>query len=571
MPPLDMHPLHLSDSSGTGNGGTQNDDVEAAGLYLESERLKFDRKDSLDGSVGPSDPNFAAGGFHHVQRILGAQTSIKNPPLPIVSFMGAPTTTMDMQLGGTDYSKGGAIFALDQIKHTSSAFMSSPMVPVLGTTFSSSVAAIQTQGEAMVGDRRAEFLVGQSPNLGDNTTLNTVRVFIHGAPAAGGILPGVLANEKFAIIQGADALKCVTTNTIDGAPCVAADYLEPLTTSVGKLDPLEFDLAGANGDHGTLDSGDITSIPQPNAPTHKIDVPAPIYVVQAIGANQWTAYTGVIPAPSIGTITNPPASSFVYSRRTFSPIGGDLQEELQHQLGASADDCSKPVDSCAGIPLDYFPPLESEVNGTPSDAPFERSWQHYLDDADQAAAFADGLGEKVVQDGLKVDERSEQERDKIRELCGPNADQDGCGSISTTSLATTGDAPVCLWSSANNQLCKCNTMDGTCPSPCPVRVADKHASEPPLQACTNTLNDAGILFTTAIPVSAHLDIAPLAVAKPNGKPVPFCADFERLRDPNHLDAQGNPDFISDPGQREKTILDLATRFGRQDVAQIASH
>ena len=352
------------------------------------------------------------------------------------------------------YTGGGAMRMLDSIKFTAANLAKLPhgtppgqAEPVVNPKVNDSLDGLLAGIKTDAGQQRLEFLIASD----GTTNISRVVIRIHGVAVQNG-----LTGEHYWAVQGDAALKCVTTGTIDGAPCNPDDYLWDINAhaaggTVGPLDPRMTDLEG-----GTLEA----TTDDPDHPL-KIDPSKALYVVRD-SPNGRVAYGGVVPyggAAKLGLAS--PYDDI--TRQVMAPAGGSYDQVLANAIKPNSDDCSKGWTTCAGLPVDFWPPLESEVNGTPTDQPFEQSWAHYLQLAKDAAATADNLGEQVLEQGLKMDVRIEEAKDALLDLCGPSeSDQTGCLPASDGTAAgpasdiwvTLGTQQACLWK-YQGEMCKC--------------------------------------------------------------------------------------------------------------------
>ncbi len=547
-------------------------DVKAAGDYLTAQEKKNNSKPVLD-TDNPTLPS----GFHHVRRLVSEP---KPPPNGVMtaSFLGSQTTNNNIAPSSKGYSQHGVIAAVDQIKMTAQMFQTATVnatyvkAPILA-----SIQAVVDEAKVYVGSQRVEFLFGVQP-LNATDTNAPLRVYVHGVPAQ--------SEEKYAVVLGLDGARCVSTGQINTKnDCNPADYLVQLPAP-GPLDARMSDLAG-----GTIVSPDFPTLKLPGNPSAPIPVPGWVFLLrQKNQSSGWNVIAGAETgaAPNNQFITVDGNNTNTFTRRLFAPIAEDgvstLQQIMESSQLASVDDCSRPQDSCAGLPVTMFPPLESEVNGDQSSLPYERSWKKYLDEARQAADTADQLGREVVQSGLAMDQRREAAIEELRNLCGADADETtGCGlDPKDNKTVTLGDAPVCLWAT-KGQMCKCQDQSGNAVE-CTGALKNCPLALPPEsgKTCDQLVQSllAGQQVEKVIPVADALKLAPTP-PKPPATKEPVCQVFEDLRTGNVLGLDFKdftPQQIADaiakedtPTNREKVIRErLMSAWGRQQLSAIAA-
>jgi hypothetical protein len=83
-----------------------------------------------------------------------------------------------------------------------------------------------------------------------------------------------------------------------------------------------------------------------------------------------------------------------------------------------------------GVPRDLFVPLDNElVSGS---ATYEKSWQAYLDLAQQAAQTADALGQQLIANNLEISKNRQVAEEQLANICGD------FGALSTATVASNG-------------------------------------------------------------------------------------------------------------------------------------
>gem|GEM_PF-5250467 len=270
--------------------------------------------------------------------------------------------------------------------------------------------------------------------------------------------------------------------------------------------------------------------------------------------------------PTAGDLPLMDAEGNPYWRLVVAPAGGRLFGVLGRSILANVDDCWHPAESCAGLPMSMWPPLESEVNGQPADRPYEMAWAHYLQLASEAASEADALGTSLLEQGLALDNRIEEATSEVIDLCGADSNgKTGCGdgNPEMVSWATLGDKQACLWK-VDGELCACPVDDKPCPVRCPLSLPDdvpNQADESGLEKrCSETLQ-AQLLGkpmkqgTQVVPVFNTMGLAPSTSFK---QPT-ACAAFDRLR---------NGDFATQAERERFIVEELAPAWPKDRVRQI---
>lgn len=495
-----------------------------------------------------------------VQKYSGTQGAAG--PLPsgvfVAHFMGAPKAEANLDLTSPGYSAAGAVPALDQMQATGAA-IKQDLTAVVDPQVSNALDGVLKMLDKQLGGRRLEFLIGKA-TLDNASVVDRVQVLIHGVPATG---------ETFWAVQGLAGLKCVLGGNIDGAECNPADYKHSITTTVGTLDPRMSDLQG-----GTI-SEVLTSLPRPGNATAPISIIEAIYIVRITNAQFTRAFGGVVPSPVAGGFlpTQPPyvPNGALYSRRVLMPAGGTYEEVLGKVLAPNTNDCSQPQTECAGLSKNLWPPLENEISADPAAHEFERNWEIYLNLARQAAEEADALGQKVMESGLNIDERSEEAQQALVDQCGADANgATGCtdsGSYGgdTVEWSALGDKQACMWE-VDGIICGCGAS--TCPDVvkenCPLTLG-KNLELPPGDATlAKTVCDAEI--KKRIPsdkLPNNYKVIPvferIGIAQVEDVPAANCTVFQNLRTGNHA-----------KNDRLNLIRQLAQEWGQNDITAIAS-
>ena len=481
--------------------GVSKENVEKAALYKCAES-------KLTGTVPSPKATLTVGGQSTtVYYAAGAAQGTLPPPILTAHFTGAVQGNAT-QVDEPAYVGSGAIQTSDSFKKTLSDLSQHPAMGV--TTQDIAVGTVQSlEGlAAEVGGRRLEFVIGALGTSGLTPTAEQLAVIVHGVPedpnAAG------QAGERYLLVRGLEGLKCVVGGAIDGKPCNPADYrvdLNAVGTYQTTADPRMTDLSGG------LLRADFTTLPQPGDPTASIPIDEGVYVLRLIGGSA-EPFGGVIPAPGaliIGTDSGFPWPQYNWATRlVIAPAGGTFEQVLANAITPNSDDCSKVRDSCAGLPSDIWPPLQSEIVGSPSELPFESSYRHWLELAKAAAVEADRLGTEIVEHGLQMDIRRERFQMELEELCGADATACG-GAVSPTGApeaqvyATLGDKEVCAWE-VDGKLCDRQAAGLPETTPCVVSLPKNTA--PNILACEQALASLGSTLITPILIDNKLNLIP---------------------------------------------------------------
>ena len=546
--------------------GTTAEAADKAATYLCNEAKKF-------GTFFTEVEMGALG----VPKYIGLQEPTFVIPGPALNahFSGAVGTDNTAQVGSETYAASGAIRTLDAAKVTAKLMSDSALGGgVLDPNLFQALNTLIEGLEEDVGGRRIEFLLGLQTVTGGLVAVDRVDVLIHGIPHDNGT-----PTETYWLVQGTDALKCVINGTIDGAPCGRDDYIVRLNdvgtfTATTPMTDLTGGVLAANGLTTVLRPGsDGVSVPTPIA----VDLPLYIIRVEAPGPK---AFGGVIPTP--GALVLGPPEPPDTTRHVIAPAGGTYEEVLHSTLNASNNDCSKVLDTCAGLPANFWPPLESEINGQPDDLPFEQSWAHYLTLARQAADEADALGVQLLDQGLQMDVRREMALSELTELCGVDASgQSACLGTGNGGAASAfenvfvglGDKQACLWK-FDDATCACPTSN--CP-PCPLPVPEdaglsrqQDATAANVALCRTYIEQAGLPPGDA----AQLDIIPVAhtlglTATGSVPEANECAPFTTLREGTDPRVSGDDDVVAE--KREQFIREhILKSFGEDWAAETAA-
>jgi len=251
--------------------------------------------------------------------------------------------------------------------------------------------------------RRAEVCMGVEE--GDQLTRARIRL------QGGGDDP-----SEYELYWGEAGLECGLYASIEGVPCEREDF--------------RVDVAGVARDGaGTSDAGFggtflewlIRPDDVPADFAEGLEVGGRVYLVRRRGSSR-EAYVGVRLSGGERDGT--------YSRCMLLPAGPDVGASISRALTPYPDECSAPLDTCAGLPRDLRLPLEDEVlEAATGRDDIESSWVHHLRVAREAAVEADRLGEELIQQGLSMDLRAEAARDELETLCGGVVNVDSLGPI----------------------------------------------------------------------------------------------------------------------------------------------
>ncbi|MBI2893819.1 MAG: hypothetical protein HYY06_09725 [Deltaproteobacteria bacterium] len=413
----------------------------------------------------------------------GRLAGLASPPTPLPAAVTLASTAGAVRLASTNiddpsYRAAGALQTLDYLRwgarkalrqsETAPSFLEPRLRPIL--------AAAAAVAETEVGHLRIQVVdSGAYPEPPPSD------IPIDGYPSPGGVTVLVHGVQRcddgqceepgigIKLVRSVDGLRCVLHGNIEGAPCDPDDYI--LATEPDFFDAQDQYDQQLDGTFGF----DIPPISEP------------IFVVKHASPDE---LIGGFYAPGMGE-----------GRARILSMGGKLQDVMDYLAQPSPAGCGEPQRSCAGLPRDLVVPLESEI--TEDNDPYENSWKHYLDLADQMATEADSLGEELIRAGLEMDMRGEAARDELESICGGvvnvakvfDSAEGGSGDLedlladaaqeADPSLATClpdptgadlepwvtlGDEDLCAWQYGNGAPCVCPSdladLDG-CQARCP--------------------------------------------------------------------------------------------------------
>lgn len=493
-----------------------------------------------------------------------------------IHFTGTAQNDTSAKLGGAlagNYAKQGGLRFLDLIGTTQKKLASSPEASGVNSKAKAALDEAALAIKGLVGKHRLEFHIGEEQN---GVEVNRVRITIHGVAHSQGT-----PIEKFYLVQGVPGLLCATKGNINSAPCVLDDYLmdfNAMATFTATPDSRMIDLDG-----GWL-TADITSVKRkecdtavpPNCTsTGPILQEEGLYIIREEGGAR-IAHGGVV--PTVGTLGVLPAPSaptedtwpsWDVTRQVIAPVGGTLEDVLANAITPNSADCSKLQNTCAGVPVDIWPPLESELvgDGSVSGQPAEQSWRYWLSLARAAAAEADLRGQELLEHGLRMDLRIEEHQKELDVICGGGLE--GCGfgpggEPAELQRATLGDRDVCIWK-VNGVACErsANAIGEGVPCPLPL---DGDAVE---QTCeTEILKwiDSGQTTNMTYEiVKTRLGLVQTSGLPPSGGD---CDGFKALRADSHNELKSGSEKMSSRSEFIRKYI--AKEFTQARVAQIAA-
>jgi len=226
-------------------------------------------------------------------------------------------------------------------------------------------------------------------------SLNRARVRLFGTAEA----------ARYDVVIGEAGLQCATEGGIEGEPCNLDEHRvsrEAVRTGEGARN-------SGLGDSFVEVGLDAESLPEGAS----IGDSTHLYLVErTAGTREPIAAFAATPMEGGGD---------EWSRCTYLPAGAEVLAEIGETVNTAGDDCSQPLESCAGVPFDQRIPLEDELAhalGTPVGDDFDTSWAHYLEVARQAAIKSDSLGREYVENGLQYDLRVEAASEELAQICG---------------------------------------------------------------------------------------------------------------------------------------------------------
>lgn len=503
------------------------------------------------------------------------------PPHPGVlagNFFGSVGTTVTSNPDSYAYATTGAVRALDSVRRIgkllqTTAFGAPPGgASLVDPNLYDATVTFNDGLKIELGGRRLEFGIG----FREDANISQLQVKVHGVPSANA--------EEYWIVQTLEGLKCVVDTQIDEQPCNPADYIEKLNVGATfAADPVHADLEGVSL------TKLLTSIPKPGNPSAPISASEALYVLKVINGQAFP-YGGILPTPGSLVLPGDPG----YTRRVISPAGGTYDDVLRNALTPNTDDCSQLLDTCAGLPSDLWPPLESEVNGDPNNGQaYERAYVKYLDKARAAALEADRLGEEMLLFGLSMDEKADAAQAALAEECGADAHLGGecvagaTGEGGEVPGAALGDRQMCMWT-YDGALCGCPKKkpdgSGGCPAGltrCPLildgkpltatetaRQANNKICKDQMQSLVGSGTDLSKFEGVAVPYT--LNLSANAGVTPSS-----CEQLSALR--YYADPSIPPDQAPTTDQtvlsrrREDFIRNnIIDRFGQIEIGRIAS-
>ena len=240
-----------------------------------------------------------------------------------------------------------------------------------------------------------------------------------------------VSKERSMVVRGTAGLECATQGTVEGQPCDLDDF--NVIADAGS----DILLSGWEGfDHGTEVIIDPTVVPDTPGESETFFVVPMSDDVLIAGSGHAGNYDDSAAVPVHIKFEEDLGGAFI-------PLGGSIPanpwaaERVRRALEPSDGedgDHTKAANHCAGIDIDtQLIPLENELSEDGSG--HENSWRTYLTLARQAADEADRLGQDLIEQGLRMDQRAEGALDILAEQCGSSIDIDW----SRVSLDTDGD------------------------------------------------------------------------------------------------------------------------------------
>ncbi|MFH0901436.1 MAG: hypothetical protein V2A73_12485, partial [Pseudomonadota bacterium] len=271
--------------------------------------------------------------------------------------------------------------------------------------------------EALQNQGRLELCYKTAANAETAPIMQPIRVRVYGK--------GTASPERFKVVRGVSGLRCAVEGTVSGAPCDMATYTlaEPYGTFSQTTDKTSDPAVG----YGSYVQLAITADPNSSDPwiwllpfsdsfKRYLDlINRYLYVVynkdgESDAAGNYEAVGGLRIMTPFG---DPKKAEY---RCILIPLNDDLEAIAANNLTPCPFFCGRPQQTCAGPGFAERIPLETELS-TDSDA-YESSWRVYLERAKQAAAYADSLGEQLLEAGLEMDRRIETAEEELENLCG---------------------------------------------------------------------------------------------------------------------------------------------------------
>ncbi|MEO0322238.1 MAG: hypothetical protein AAF447_04730 [Myxococcota bacterium] len=212
--------------------------------------------------------------------------------------------------------------------------------------------------------------------------------------------------HQFFLVRGTPGLECATTGLVAGEPCDLAVFDAVRSPGSAASMPVSSGTADiASGFGRTISFAapiNTLSLGLNVVPTSEM-----FYVVHRATAEQpWEMLGAVLANPGLSTD----------ERVVARPVVPWASELAGRALTPSKLWLAEPGSDCAGLPADQRIPLENSLSENGDGV--EDSWRTYLALASQAASEADLLGDRLIDQGLEMDRRSEAATEELEQACG---------------------------------------------------------------------------------------------------------------------------------------------------------
>ncbi|MFW5920872.1 MAG: hypothetical protein ACOCUS_03445, partial [Polyangiales bacterium] len=380
--------------------GADTGDLRTAAQRLVREAEVLGRPIVEDPSRSTSD----------LTRVVG--TSANSPPADPAFLMaksaGSARFDDPVDPGATEHSPSSS-YALRSVIGTRD-FVTSCMQRALGRRDIEDDASRELLHSAVLTQRetlpmRMEVSMGQGVLVGDEEGVSHFRVRLYGVEQG---LTEAEANERYRLWWGEEGLKCATTGRLEGLPCQPAELQVDADAAV-RTDGGDSGLTDTYVEW-TVSSMDSNLI---DAPAGTLPAGEHVYLIDS--SQGPTANADALS----GFALEPGEDPGTFSRRMWLPVGDAVLDTMQQTLAPSPEQCENDENTCSGLPRDFKLKLEDELTeATEGRDDIESSFARFLRLAKESAAESDRLANKLIQEGLDLDLRSEAARDRLEQICG---------------------------------------------------------------------------------------------------------------------------------------------------------
>lgn len=385
--------------------GVSRGGFEEAREYMRQELLAFGRSRTM---VAPAQPLPGGQTTDDLDIVIYASTrSAPRPPIPAyyAAMARYDADYQPLPAGTTGYPPFDSLDVINPDDPTNGARLVDAAITGLqrmletGAIGDAGTKQILGEGLATIREqRRARVRACWRGAGGLSNENNIIEIDVHGVAAS------------LAVVRGHEGLQCAVRGDVEGAPCALPAYVAQTNDAPG-ITP--------TGYTGFSDSR-VLAIELDSLTTGKgaSDDASTIlfFIVEPREESNDTGAPGSYRPVAGFRLPVPPAGDFEYRYCEIAPVVPEMDDRVGRLITPSRDYCAISGQSCAGLPTDMRLPLENELTSD-GDA-IESSWRHYLNQAMNAANFADQLGEDLIRSGLDMDLRAEAAMDELQDLCG---------------------------------------------------------------------------------------------------------------------------------------------------------